>query len=292
VVQHLPVDVQDEFGHGGRSPRALGRPARPGETGSAQAPHTRHPASVNRVELGQRRGGVARIAVRGVVERRPAEVRRYPHAEHADDDVPEPPGDRGHRGRVRLRYGVVDGELARPHRERHRSRSARPHVPRARHRLPPVLRVGHPLEAGAQLPAPVPVQLLGQLEVPVNIGHAAQPKKQPGQFPSAIARHDGQVTDTAARLLRLLPLLTARPSWRGDELAARLGVTTRTVRRDVDRRTRRTPPGSSARASPPGRTAGGPGSGLRDRCAALADRLRQAATRPPPLEPAEEPADD
>jgi hypothetical protein len=32
--------------------------------------------------------------------------------------------------------------------------------------------------------------------------------------------------------------------------------------------------------------------GLRDRCAALADRLRQAATRPPPLEPAEEPADD
>jgi predicted DNA-binding transcriptional regulator YafY len=43
------------------------------------------------------------------------------------------------------------------------------------------------------------------------------------------------VTDTAGRLLRLLPLLTARPNWRGDELAARLGVTTRTVRRDIDR---------------------------------------------------------
>ena len=43
------------------------------------------------------------------------------------------------------------------------------------------------------------------------------------------------MTDTAGRLLRLLPLLTARPSWRGDELAARLGVTTRTVRRDIDR---------------------------------------------------------
>jgi predicted DNA-binding transcriptional regulator YafY len=43
------------------------------------------------------------------------------------------------------------------------------------------------------------------------------------------------VTDTAGRLLRLLPLLTARPSWRGDELAARLGVTTRTIRRDIDR---------------------------------------------------------
>jgi predicted DNA-binding transcriptional regulator YafY len=43
------------------------------------------------------------------------------------------------------------------------------------------------------------------------------------------------MTDTAARLLRLLPLLTARPSWRGEELAERLGVTTRTIRRDIDR---------------------------------------------------------
>jgi predicted DNA-binding transcriptional regulator YafY len=40
---------------------------------------------------------------------------------------------------------------------------------------------------------------------------------------------------TASRLLRLLPLLTARPEWRGEELARALGVTTRTVRRDVDR---------------------------------------------------------
>ena len=34
---------------------------------------------------------------------------------------------------------------------------------------------------------------------------------------------------------RLLPLLTARPEWRGEELAQALGVTTRTVRRDIDR---------------------------------------------------------
>jgi biotin operon repressor/chitodextrinase len=40
---------------------------------------------------------------------------------------------------------------------------------------------------------------------------------------------------TASRLLRLLPLLSSRPFWRGDELAARLDVTTRTVRRDIDR---------------------------------------------------------
>ena len=41
--------------------------------------------------------------------------------------------------------------------------------------------------------------------------------------------------ETSARLLRLLSLLQARPEWSGPELAQRLGVTTRTVRRDVDK---------------------------------------------------------
>ncbi|MEU8193258.1 WYL domain-containing protein [Microbispora amethystogenes] len=41
--------------------------------------------------------------------------------------------------------------------------------------------------------------------------------------------------DTAARLLRLLSLLQTRPHWSGPELADRLGVTTRTVRADVER---------------------------------------------------------
>jgi predicted DNA-binding transcriptional regulator YafY len=40
---------------------------------------------------------------------------------------------------------------------------------------------------------------------------------------------------TSARLLRLLSLLQARRDWTGTELAARLGVTTRTVRNDVER---------------------------------------------------------
>jgi predicted DNA-binding transcriptional regulator YafY len=40
---------------------------------------------------------------------------------------------------------------------------------------------------------------------------------------------------TSARLLRLLPLMQAHRDWTGPELAARLGVTTRTVRNDVDR---------------------------------------------------------
>jgi predicted DNA-binding transcriptional regulator YafY len=41
--------------------------------------------------------------------------------------------------------------------------------------------------------------------------------------------------ETSARLLRLLSLLQARRDWTSTELAARLGVTTRTIRNDVDR---------------------------------------------------------
>ena len=41
--------------------------------------------------------------------------------------------------------------------------------------------------------------------------------------------------DAASRLLRLLSLLSSAPTWSGAELAARLGTTTRTVRRDVAR---------------------------------------------------------
>jgi predicted DNA-binding transcriptional regulator YafY len=43
------------------------------------------------------------------------------------------------------------------------------------------------------------------------------------------------VLGTSARLLRLLSLLQARAAWSGQELADRLGVTTRTVRNDVER---------------------------------------------------------
>jgi predicted DNA-binding transcriptional regulator YafY len=41
--------------------------------------------------------------------------------------------------------------------------------------------------------------------------------------------------DTSARLLRLLSVLQTRRDWTGAELADRLGVTTRTVRRDVEK---------------------------------------------------------
>ena len=46
---------------------------------------------------------------------------------------------------------------------------------------------------------------------------------------------DGMSRDMPGRLLRLLSLLQSRREWSGQELAQRLGVTGRTVRRDVER---------------------------------------------------------
>lgn len=43
------------------------------------------------------------------------------------------------------------------------------------------------------------------------------------------------MTDTTARVLQLLGLLQSRTRWTAEELADRLGVTTRSVRRDVER---------------------------------------------------------
>ncbi|WP_310530282.1 helix-turn-helix domain-containing protein, partial [Nocardioides sp.] len=43
------------------------------------------------------------------------------------------------------------------------------------------------------------------------------------------------MSDTTQRVLLLLSLLQKRPVWTGPELAERLGVTTRSIRRDVER---------------------------------------------------------
>src|SRR3954471_9449437 len=43
------------------------------------------------------------------------------------------------------------------------------------------------------------------------------------------------MADTTERVLRLLALLQRRPVWTGPELAERLGVTDRSVRRDIER---------------------------------------------------------
>ena len=53
--------------------------------------------------------------------------------------------------------------------------------------------------------------------------------------PVRIVGHHVAVSDQTVRVLRLLALLTSARSWRGEDLAARLAVTARTVRRDVER---------------------------------------------------------
>jgi predicted DNA-binding transcriptional regulator YafY len=49
------------------------------------------------------------------------------------------------------------------------------------------------------------------------------------------AGDNNEMLETSARLLRLLSLMQARRDWTGAELAGRLGVGLRTVRRDIDR---------------------------------------------------------
>lgn len=56
-----------------------------------------------------------------------------------------------------------------------------------------------------------------------------------GQNSSAMCRTLDGMLETSARLLRLLSLLQTHRDWPGPELADRLGVTTRTLRRDVDK---------------------------------------------------------
>ncbi len=56
-----------------------------------------------------------------------------------------------------------------------------------------------------------------------------------GKVRSAIICDDRAVLETSARLLRLLALLQSRRQWTGAELAERLGVTSRTIRNDVER---------------------------------------------------------
>src|SRR4051794_39696534 len=53
--------------------------------------------------------------------------------------------------------------------------------------------------------------------------------------PFLVSCHRGGMLDTPARLLRLLSLLQMHRDWSGTQLAERLNVTTRTVRRDVER---------------------------------------------------------
>src|SRR5438874_4131066 len=56
-----------------------------------------------------------------------------------------------------------------------------------------------------------------------------------GQDPSSIAGRMKAMSETSSRLLELLSLLQGRRDWPGGELAERLEVSGRTIRRDIER---------------------------------------------------------
>ena len=56
-----------------------------------------------------------------------------------------------------------------------------------------------------------------------------------GQFLSAIVNNLGNVAKAGERMLELLSLLQIRHRWAGQDLADRLEVSPRTLRRDIDR---------------------------------------------------------
>src|SRR3982751_5347786 len=91
---------------------------------------------------------------------------------------------------------------------------------------------------------PVELPLLPQGPVPVDVVrvHGSHPAMPGGQDRSAISGRVGTMDTASAdgrgtseRVLTLLGLLQQRQVWTGPELAGRLGVTPRTVRRDVER---------------------------------------------------------
>jgi predicted DNA-binding transcriptional regulator YafY len=74
---------------------------------------------------------------------------------------------------------------------------------------------------------PLAVDLGGELRKVVELGLVRAPVVPVGPIRGML--------ETSARLLRLLSLLQARREWTGGELAERLAITPRTVRRDVEK---------------------------------------------------------
>src|SRR5690606_23705821 len=95
------------------------------------------------------------------------------HREHPDDDVRQPPRDRGERRGVRWRVVKVD-------------RTVRMHRPTVRHRLPEVLGIGQSVEPWSKLSGPVPVELVGEVGAPVR--HGSHDARTTGQKRSSDVR--------------------------------------------------------------------------------------------------------
>src|SRR5262245_23675852 len=76
-----------------------------------------------------------------------------------------------------------------------------------------------------------------ELQEIVIVWHAVMKKAYRALRTASVLQqcHTGYMLETSARLLRLLSLFQGRKYWSGTDLAGRLEVTSRTLRRDVDK---------------------------------------------------------
>ena len=112
MVDHLAVDVQHQRGHRASAYGPSAGPHGRGEAVVAEGADAVEPRGVLRVELGEGLVGGAGVVARSRSRRAGRRSGRRCASRDADDDVAEPPGDRGDRRRVGLGEGEVDGEVA------------------------------------------------------------------------------------------------------------------------------------------------------------------------------------
>lgn len=172
MVDDLAVDVQDEPGY--RHVRVLRRgevALRPGEARCAEGAYVSDPRIMTVVELAQGRFGGAWVVEHVVIGGWAVEVGCGGWPEHGDE-MRQPPGDRGDGLAVVRRRGVVHGELAGTERHRRCALGAAGEGPALGNRLPEVFVVGQPVEPGSELTFPVPLELIEEFGVPVDV-HAS-----------------------------------------------------------------------------------------------------------------------
>ena len=235
MVDDLTVDVEDELGVGVLGERALGGPDRPAEVLEAEPGHALGPGGVLLVELRQRGGGVAGPDRALVVDRVAARSAR------------RCAGRRRRRRMWAMRQAmVVTGAGSGSGYSKSATRSPPPAAcavrASARGRMLQAPSTGSQRYSSSVSPSSIGRRWCSQCQLSWSgswairsNGHGGHRREPCGPFRSAWWTRLRGVLDTSARLLRLLSLLQTRPDWSGPELADRLGVTTRTVRRDVDR---------------------------------------------------------
>src|SRR5205085_6026151 len=107
VVDGFAVDVQYQRGHRILGEGSLGWPAGPSEGGCAEPTDALSPAGVGLVQLGEGLACGAGVREVLIADDRGVEVVSRAHAEHADDEVRQSPGDRGNRRRQRFWPGEI-----------------------------------------------------------------------------------------------------------------------------------------------------------------------------------------